>query len=349
MPSSQIRSVVAKSRPRANLCSDNGVMLMRSAAVLGIVLAGCLHASAWAQSVQSYADASAAKALPHADEGIGGSGSPGKAAEDHRSADGTNARRAIPASLRFSSSSQLRQYADQQRQAGALEAAVITYTHALELSSRDADSLFGRGASLHAAGSIARAIVDYDEAARLRPRWSALYEMRAHARLAQGRVDLATADLKRAIEYDPKEVDYLIALGQIRLLQGENEVAIGNLLRALQFKDDPGAMLLLHLARLRNGENGTEELRLNAGRLRSGDWRAHLFAYYEGRLPLQQILAFVRSGREGCQANFYVGLRLLHARRPDDALAMLKEAALMCDKSSLEYASAVFELKRHRR
>lgn len=250
---------------------------------------------------------------------------------------------------RLQAAANLRERGDAWRQTGEFEQAIADYTRALDASSRDPDSYYGRGWSYHGAGNIGKAIDDYTEAAKLRPRWSDVYKMRAHARFAQGQLDLAIADLRRAIEYDPKDVYYLTALGVLRLYLGESEVARGNLARALQFKDDPESMLLLYIARGQGGERATGELETNASRLRSRAWPYPLVEFYLGKRSMSDALAAARTDEERCEAHYYIGQLLMLRGSRAEALAAFKQAALVCPKTNLEYGAAAAELRRHRR
>lgn len=312
---------------------------MRLALATAIILMAQLPAAVQAQSVYSYADTRAIAPPPHA-----ASAELGRVTD--RAVLQTFEGQRAPTAGRPSPAHQWRLQGDQHREARAYAAAEAAYTQALAVAAHDTASLYGRGASRHAAGDIARAIEDYDAAARLRPRWSAPYKLRATARLAQGLEEMAIADFKRALEYEAKDVDQLTALGLVRLLQGENEIALGNLVRAVQFKDDAAAMLLLHLARMRMGEASADELRLNAERLPASDWKANVIAHYQGKISRVQLMGLARNVGERCLAAYYGGLRLLDLNRRADGLALLQEAALACDKTSLEFAAATFDLKR---
>lgn len=259
-----------------------------------------------------------------------------------------NDRRAAPGRGEQHAAVSYRERAHALRASHNFDLAIADYTRALDNSPRDADSLYGRGRSYHGAGNIGKAIEDYTQAVALRPKWSGAYGWRAHAHFAQGQLALAMTDFKRALEYDPKEIRHLVALGFVRLYLGDFPVAAGNLARALNVGSDPRAILALYLARIRIGERAMPELAANAQRVKPDEWPSPLLRFYLQVGSKADVLAAARTADQRCEALYYLGQwQLLHGPR-SEALVNLEQAARVCAKTSVEYAGAAADLRRHR-
>jgi lipoprotein NlpI len=105
-------------------------------------------------------------------------------------------------------------------------------------------------------------------------------------------------------------------------------------------------MLWRFLARSRMGQDGADELRANAERLKNKEWSQNVIDLLLGRRSLQEVRASAGKPEEKCKAEFYAGqLHLLRGAATESATA-LRAAADICPKGLIEYEGAVAELKR---
>ncbi len=101
-------------------------------------------------------------------------------------------------------------------QAGAAEAAVLTFTNALKLKPGTPDLLIDRASAHLMLGDWAKAEKDLDTALKFAPGTAIAHHMRGEARLNQDQLSLAMDDVEAAMAADPENIDTLVLRGRIR-------------------------------------------------------------------------------------------------------------------------------------
>jgi tetratricopeptide (TPR) repeat protein len=121
-----------------------------------------------------------------------------------------------------------------------IDAAIQSYTRAIELSPNYAEAYVGRGMARRAKGDLAAAIEDYEKAGAIQPKSiegnrfvAQAYNNRGYIKLTALDVDDAIQDFTLAIKIDPNEPDHYYRRGLARLINEDLERALEDLNKAL--------------------------------------------------------------------------------------------------------------------
>ena len=121
-----------------------------------------------------------------------------------------------------------------------VEAAIASYTRAIELNPRYAEAYVRRGMARRAAGDLAGSIEDYEKAAAIEPKATAnnrfvaeSYSNRGYNRLNALNVEGAIEDFTKAIATFPNEGDHYYKRGRARLINEDFAGAVADLDKAL--------------------------------------------------------------------------------------------------------------------
>lgn len=120
------------------------------------------------------------------------------------------------------------------------EAAIESYTAALERAPGSLDALVKRAEVFYASGAYDDALADYDRAVELSPDDAALYLQRGSAQRDKGDYEAARADYDRALERDPDLSWAYLERGKLASWTGQTEAALEDFNRALELDPDPG-------------------------------------------------------------------------------------------------------------
>ncbi|MEP0313626.1 MAG: tetratricopeptide repeat protein [Hyphomonas sp.] len=101
-------------------------------------------------------------------------------------------------------------------QAGAPEAAIVTFTNALKLKPGVPDLLVDRASANLMLGNWTEAKEDLDRALTLAPSMAIARQLRAEAHLNLDQLNLAMADIDAAMAVDPENIDTLVLRGRVR-------------------------------------------------------------------------------------------------------------------------------------
>jgi tetratricopeptide (TPR) repeat protein len=101
-------------------------------------------------------------------------------------------------------------------QAGAPEAAIVTFTNALKLKPGIPDLLVDRASAHLMLEDWAEAKEDLDRAITLAPNMGIARQLRAEAHLNLDQLNLAMADIDAAMAADPENIDTLVLRGRVR-------------------------------------------------------------------------------------------------------------------------------------
>ncbi len=174
------------------------------------------------------------------------------------------------------------------------------------------------------------------------------YLNRGIAYAATGKADEELADYSKAIELDPKLVNAWQNRGVAHYDRGDFAAAAGDFAHVAGVKKDPYVMLLLYLAGSRSGvATAASDLEAYARTLgAAGNWPFALFEFYLGKKPVPATLRAAVTKEHRCEAQFYIGGFLASANNKASAERPLRTAAGLCAKDTIEFNSALAELKR---
>lgn len=197
---------------------------------------------------------------------------------------------------------------------GELDSAISDYGTALRLQPDYAEAYHNRGMAYYFRGQYEKAIADYDAAIRINTGDAFAYENRGRAKFQIGPMQAAVADLAKAVALDPA---------------------------------DSYAVLWLHLAWLKGGQNDTAEFAKNVGKLDRVRWPEPILEFYLDATSLEKIHAVIAASKdadtvrvETCEASFYIGSLELLRGRHDQGKQLLQKAAAECPTNFVEFAAA---------
>jgi tetratricopeptide (TPR) repeat protein len=224
--------------------------------------------------------------------------------------------------------------------------AIQAYSEAASHGTPDAIGFNNRGLAYLGKREYDSAIQNYTQAIERDPKFTTAFVNRASAYRGKGDFDRAIGDYTEAIRVAPKSAAAFANRGYSHFYRGDFPAAARDLLRANDLADDVDSMLWRFLARSRMGQDGVEELRANAERLKNKEWSQNVIDLLLGRRSLAEVRASAGKPDEKCKVEFYSGqLHLLRDARTDAATA-LRAAADICPKNLIEYEGAMAELKR---
>lgn len=201
----------------------------------------------------------------------------------------------------------------------------------------------------------AAALATADTAIAAHPNQSDLYFNRASLFLQASQYDQAVGDsdiaLSLALAAMPIHPELRAAWAQFRAGRFKDVVNdVGG--DATKASFHPYAILLLHLAKVKLGEND-DSLRQAGLSMTPEAWPSPVLAFYLGQTDLKALFAAadrapnrdIRAGQV-CEANFYAGeFEILHGRMMD-GIELLKAAQNVCPDDFLEGRAATTELAR---
>ncbi len=157
--------------------------------------------------------------------------------------------------------------------------------------------------------------------------------MRGQLRFASGDLKSAVAEYSRYLSIRPNATSGFTYRGLARMVSGDDlRDAVGDLRRALQYNIwNSSAVLWLHVARARLGEDPRAETQAHAGRFDPKRWPGPAFKALLGEIPIQEMLAAARdpspikTRQQEAEAYFLAGQYYLSTKRVSDAKKMFLE------------------------
>lgn len=156
------------------------------------------------------------------------------------------------------------------------EAAIESYTGALERAPGSLDALVKRAEVFHASGAYDDALADYDRAVELSPDDAALYLQRGIVQRDKGDYGAARADYDRALERDPNMSWAYLERGKLASWTGQTQAALEDFNRAVERDPELGYAYfergLVYLYHLHDYPAALDDLNRAAERLPDDVW-----------------------------------------------------------------------------
>src|SRR6516164_6505646 len=189
------------------------------------------------------------------------------------------------------------------------------------------------------------AIADLDAAVRLNPNDAVTFSNRAYAHQVKGEYGRAISDLDQAVRLDPFSAAMYLNRGVARLYLGRTEAAIQDFATAVRLRtSDVYAVIWLHLARVRAGQDDRSELARNATRVDRAKWPGPLIDRYLGTSSDDAVRGAALSNggakakrKRACEAEFYLATFDLEQRARAEAQQHLRAAADVCAVGGIEF------------
>ena len=263
--------------------------------------------------------------------------------------------------------------------------AIADYNEAIRINPKNAIANNNLGLAYFNKDDYDQAIESYSEAIKISPNYANAYDNRADTYAARGDFDRAIADYSEAIRVNPNRAVYLTDRGNAYLAKNDIEHALDRLQRRDQarsqgrlgvFVSRPDSTSITGRAprrlsislrpptsirRMRSnalwldiiGQRNSLPSRLSeaAKQLDMTKWPGPIVRLYLGQFTPAAVLASIEesAGRtmkhQTCQANFYSGIWALRQNAKEEAARLFKLAVSDCYKISLEWRTALGELK----
>lgn len=237
------------------------------------------------------------------------------------------------------------------RSLGELDIALADYNEAIRLDPKAAAYIGGRGRIWHAKQEFDKAIADYNEALRLDPKDVSAHSNRGSAWRAKQEYEKAIADFNEALRLDPKNSWAAFSIGVTRFLMRDAK-APDQFQATIDLQGWSGDRAVYSVILgsqsallLGNAERAKRFLDDSAGKLKA-DWPYPLVQLLRGELDEPGLMALATDNGKQTEARCYLGLQELIVNRPEAASAHFTWVRDHGNKTYIEYAVAVAELKR---
>lgn len=241
---------------------------------------------------------------------------------------------------------------------GDIDEAIRLYSQviaAADLSSERLAIVYNnRGIANWTKGDLDTAIVDYGTALRLRSGYAEAYHNRGMAYYYRGQYKEAIADYDAAIQIDPGDAFAYENRGRAKFHTGPIGAVIDDLAKAVALEPtDSYAVLWLHLARVRGGQNDTAEFAQNVGKLDRVQWPEPILEFYLDAISVEKVRVAIAASKDAdtvrartCEADFYIGALELLKGSHSEAKQLLQKAVAGCPSNFVEFTAAKAELSR---
>jgi tetratricopeptide (TPR) repeat protein len=234
------------------------------------------------------------------------------------------------------------------RDKGEYDLAIKDFDLAIKLEPKDARLYNNRGGAYHGKNDSERAIADYSRAIELAPSLAVAHMDRGLLLNTKGEFTRALQDGANGIGLEPDDPIGWWVKGAAEFGLARYEAAATTLADFVDRKpDDPYGILLLHAARTRAGEAGTDRLRTHAEQFDLSKWPGPVLRYLLGELSKDDVVKAAGTNQgPHCDVAFYLGQELLAGGDKDAARVMMRTAMDMCPATFVEHALARAELSR---
>lgn len=229
---------------------------------------------------------------------------------------------------------------------GDYRGSLADFDKAIAVAPRMATAYSSRGISWKFLGDFDRAVAEQLAAIALSPRLANAYTELGVAYFCKQDFDSAVRSLTVAIGLAPKDLNSLKQRGLAHFCLGDFKAAIPDLQGAFEIANDTYALLFLHLARARAGENAAAVLDADAAKVKIWHWPSAVVGFYLGLLPVDATLAAATTPDDAGEAQFYLGQWHLLRGEQAEARKALQAAAEACPPWFNEHVVAIAELRR---
>jgi tetratricopeptide (TPR) repeat protein len=241
--------------------------------------------------------------------------------------------------------------------------AIGDFTAALNLKANDGSVLVERGQGYHVNQQFDLAIADFSAALKLKTLPSTLVQ-RAASERAKGDYDAAIADCTALLAADAKDggldvwdiynergyAEFMATRYDSAATDFDKALTLGATARADDVLWVPYQVAWLHVARLRAGQNDTEELTRNAGKISLKQWPGTLIAFFLGQVRLEDVSSPSSHGAMGrgreCNLSLFAGEDALGKGDSEQAQQLILRAHEVCNVHTFQHLVAGIELKR---
>jgi tetratricopeptide (TPR) repeat protein len=228
---------------------------------------------------------------------------------------------------------------------GEAEKALADFNAAIGAKPEFQPAYVNRGVLKIARGDPDGAIADLDAAVRLNPNDAMTLSNRAYAYQVKGEYGRAIPDLDQAVRLNPFSEAVYLNRGVARLYLRRTEAAIQDFATAVRLRpSDAYAVIWLHLARVRAGQDDRPELARNAARVDRAKWPGPLVDRYLGTSSDDSVRGAALSNggakakrKRACEAEFYLATFDLEQSAREEAQQHLRAAAEVCAVGGIEF------------
>jgi tetratricopeptide (TPR) repeat protein len=235
---------------------------------------------------------------------------------------------------------------------GQTENAIADYDAAIRIKPNFPDAYNNRGVLNIAKGETAQAIADFDAAIRFNPNDPSPFVNRGYAFEVKGEYDRAISDFNEAIRRDPYSASLYFNRGVARLYSGRADAAVQDFAIGVRFHpSDAYAVIWLHLARVRAGQDDRQEFTRNAANIDRSKWPGLIVDLHLGSVSGEVVSSATLSDGEAkarrkraCEIEFHLAIFELGHGARDEALQHLRTAADTCPLGDIERVAAAAQL-----
>ncbi|OGI37839.1 MAG: hypothetical protein A2140_09900 [Candidatus Muproteobacteria bacterium RBG_16_62_13] len=203
------------------------------------------------------------------------------------------------------------------------------------------------------AGDHNGAIADINLAIQDQPDSDWLYVLRGQLRKRAGDLDNAVQDYDRALYIKPTSARALYARGIANYLKGEYRLAVADIESSIILEPDKQGYksVMLYLATIGNGGDGTSDLVNNTRHIDAAAWPAPIVSLFLEKSTPHELISSIQEQNpykrraRVCAANYFVSQRYLLRGEKTQATYFLRETIRHCPRSTIQYVGAVSDLK----
>lgn len=218
----------------------------------------------------------------------------------------------------------------------------------------DAEAYVNRGSGYDTVGAYARAIAEYDNALRIQPDDASAYRERGMAWITAGNYPSAIADLDKSAALDSSDASAYYNRGFAKILAGRYREAISDFTHTLELNPtDAYAVIWLHLAQRRTGNDDGADLARYSDRLDRGEWPMPVVEYFRSKIDAATLRTAAeqekvpsRRQEKSCEAEYYISALDVAEGKTATALPLIHRAVDMCPPGFVELIAARADLKR---
>lgn len=245
-----------------------------------------------------------------------------------------------------------------------LDRAIQNYDSAITLRPEQAFAYKNRGTTYAAKDQVDRAIQDFDQAIALKPDFAGAYNGRGFAHQRKGEYERAIQDFDKSIQLAPGSSAAYRNRANLHFILGHFAESAADLEKALQVYESEGrlsdpfnettayAVVWLHAAKMRLGQNDSAEFATRSARIDSVSWPRPIVSFFTGRMTADQLVANTANAEERlrndqrCGAEFFAGQAAMARKQSAEARKRFEATKTFCSKRYVEHMVAEAELGR---